>query len=1034
MNKTLSIFVAAAWLAGGVSAAYASDSGHASPAMLSADGHQEKTQVTGHVNDSDGEPLIGATVRVANSSTVAVTDIDGNFSITAPEGSTLEISYVGYKPFKTKVMKGKPVNVTLEADNTILDDVIVVGYSTTTPRLSSTAVTKIDNEKSIKVPFSDMTSTLQGRVPGVIVVQGSAEPGQNGASISIRGNGTPLFVIDGFVSTAAQFNRLNKADIESMTVLKDAASTAVYGMNAGNGVIVVTTKQGTAGKLSVNYQANFAWNSESYTPDRMNAYEYATAVNKLWSATGNGLYAFKNADELADIRTHLGDYTNWEHEILRKNAPQSEHTISMSGGNEKVNLFTSLNYLDQRSIFKADRTNMQRYNYRVTGTGNFENIGLKVRMGANGQLFDENYPIESAWTIFSRVKDRTPFERPYNDDGTISNQFDNPALILGSPGEIKLRTVYNQVTAALTWSLPWVKGLSVGFDGNYNHTSQDRKDWLEKATYYDAEGNANPQAPTDISISRSAYSQHRYDYNFRIDYNNKFGLNSIGATLVFNRQYYHGYDLSTGSNTFYTSAIQLVQKGDAASIWGSSGEAEEASEGYVGRLTYNYDEKYIAEFSGRYDGSDCFPKGDRYGFFPSFSLAWVPTREKFASALVDLGIFDFLKVRGSYGEVGINGPKVNGTHGSYAYLTTFNYNNNAYVFDGQLVNSLTPGATPSINMTWYRRKKTDIGVDFATLHSRLSGSIDYFYETTKGYLVSPAYDFVDPIGYSLPQIVSDAEDRQQGIDASLKYSDTFGRDFSFSAGFNCTWYQSYSFKTNETKEALGNPWTRTQGTYRDFLTTGYIGTKIYTDPEQILNNPRRETSKDLRPGDLWYQDLNGDGKIDGQDQRRYGNSSSPRFIYGFDFTLGWKGFSLYANFQGIGKAQRLMGSFPQAQEGERRLDFQYQLDTWAPDNLDARFPRSTNNSVNNGNNFAGSDWWAQDIHYFRLKSLSLSYNFKDYLLRRCNWIANATIFVSGVNLFAIGPSVKYSDPEATTFDSYNYPMMRTYSVGLQLGF
>lgn len=1033
MNNALNILMAAACITGGLSTSYATDSNNTGHESVAAVDNNEKIQIEGRVSDFKGEPIIGANVKVAGGDAV-VTDIDGYFKINAVPRSTIEITSIGFKSAKVKAKKGAPLSVVLEEDNKLLDEVIVVGYSTTTPRLSSTAVTKIDNEKSITVPFSDMASTLQGRVPGVVVVQGSAEPGQNGASVSIRGNGTPLYVIDGFVSTATQFNRLNKSDIESMTVLKDAASSAVYGMNAGNGVIVITTKQGKSGKLNVDYQSNFAWNQESYTPERMNAYEYATAVNKLWAATGNGLYAFRSPEELADIQANLGDYTNWEKELLRKSAPQSEHTISLSGGSEKVRLFSSLNYMDQQSVFKKDRTNMQRYNYRVNGTGNFDKIGLEVRMGANGQLFDESYPIESAYTIFSRLKDRTPFEYPYNEDGTVSNQFDNPALILESPGVIKLRTVYNQVTGGITWRLPWVKGLSVGFDGNYNHTSQDRKDWLEKATYYDAEGNANPQAPTDISISRTSYSQHRYDYNLRVDYNNKFGLHTIGATFVFNRQYYHGYNIGTGSNTFYTSAIQLVQNGDASSIWGTSGESEEAAEGYVGHLAYNFDEKYIVEFAGRYDGSDCFPKGDRYGFFPSFSLAWVPTRESFVKPLIDLGIVDFLKVRGSYGEVGINGPKVNGTHGAYAYLTTFNYNSNAYVFNGQLVNSLTPGATPSINMSWYKRRKSDVAIDFTTLHNRLSGSVDYFYETTKGYLVSPAYDFTDPIGYALPQIVSDAEDRKQGVDASLKYTDNFGNNIMFSAGLNFTWYQTYSFKTNETKEALSNPWTRQQGTFTDYLTTGYVGTQIYTDADQILNSAHRENSKDLRPGDLWYQDLNGDGKIDSQDQRRYGNSSSPRFVYGFDFTLGWKGFTLYANFQGIGKAQRYMGSVTMAQEGERRLDFRYQLDTWSPENPDARFPRATNNSVNYSNNFAGSDWWAQDTHYFRLKSMSLAYNFKEYVLRRCNWITNATLFVSGVNLFAVGPSVKYSDPEASSFDGYSYPMTRTYSVGFQLGF
>lgn len=992
---------------------------------------QNGVKVIGVVLDAQGEVVIGATVMQKGTSNGTITDMDGQFELTLPINSTLEVSYVGYATKTIKITKSEPkLKIELREDTELLDEVIVVGYGTTSTRKNTAALATVDNSKIKEVPFSDMGSSLQGRVPGVIVQQGSAEPGQNGASISIRGNGDPLFVIDGFVVTKSRFMQLNKTDIESMTVLKDAASTAVYGMNAGNGVVVVKTKQGKAGKLSVDYQANFAFNTPSYPAERMDAYEYSMAVNNLNQSLGQGMNSFKSPEELAEIKANVGSYTNWEKEMLRNFAPQSEHTVSMSGGNEKIKMFSSFNYLTQEGITKGNSLGYDRYNYRSNVSSYFDKIGLTVGMSVNGTLTDEDYPNASAYTIYSHIKDRNPFERPYNDDGTISNQFDNPALILDSPGEIVLRTIYNQLAINLQWDVPWVKGLSVGADGNYNIESQDRKDWLEKAPYYDEDGNVTYQDPSDISLTRSSYQNHRYDLNLRIDYKNTFaGKHNVLATFVHNRQYYHGNSLSAYANTFYTSAIQQIQKGDAASVTASNSESEQASMGFVGRLRYDYDNRYMIEFSGRYDGSDCFPKGNRFGFFPSISAGWAISDEKFFEPVKELGIFNYFKIRGSYGEIGINGAD----HDAYAYMSNYNYNSNAYVVDGELINSVTPGATPSINMTWYTRRKTDIGIDFTTLNNRLEASFDWFYESTKGYLSAPKYEYTEPIGYDLPQIVSDAEDRSEGLDGFIKYSDKFG-DVEFSAGTNFTWYRSIAAKTNEDKVTLSNPYTRKQGHIYDYLGTGYVGTRFYETPEDVLNNPKREKSKDLRPGDLWYEDVNGDGKIDGQDQRKYGKNSSPRFVYGFDLSASWKGLSVLANFQGTGARQIYMSNIAMAQEGERRLDFVYQLDTWAPDNTDATFPRPGNTSLNENNNYAGSDFWARDAHYFRLKSLTIAYDFKYAVLKKQAWIRNLTIFASGVNLFAVGPSVKYSDPEAGNFDGYAYPMMRTYSVGFQLGF
>ena len=987
-------------------------------------------KVTGTIIDETGEPVIGANVVQKGTTNGSITDIDGRFSLEIPEDAILEISYIGYLTQSIPVKNKSSLQITLREDTQKLDEVIVVGYGSTSVRKNTAALATVDNTKVLEVPFSDMGSSLQGRVPGVIVQQGSAEPGQNGASVSIRGNGDPLYVIDGFVSSSGRFMALNKSDIESMTVLKDAASTAVYGMNAGNGVVVVTTKQGKAGKLNVNYQANFAFNTPSYPAERLNAYEYATAINKLNQSLGNGLNSFRTQEEMAEIEANLGSYTNWENALLRNYTPQNEHTVSISGGNDRLKYFGSLNYLGQKGIYKSDKLNYDRYNYRTNVSSNFDEIGLTVGLNVNGTVKDELYPSASAYTLYSRLKDRTPFEKPYNEDGTVSNQFDNPALQLDGPGEIKYRTVYNQLAVNLEWAVPWVKGLKFGFDGNYNIESQDRADWYENATYYDADGNATFEDPSNISMTRSSYQHNRYDFNVRADYKNTFNeKHNVQVTLVHNRQYYHGTSLSAGSNTFYLSTIHQIQNGDAASITASNKESKQTSMGYVGRLRYDYDNRYMAEFSGRYDGSDCFPKGNRFGFFPSGSLGWAISEEEFFSPVKDLGIFDYFKVRGSYGEIGLNGAK----HDDYAYLTTFNYNSNAYVIGGSMVNSITPGATPSINMTWYTRDKTDVGIDFSTLGNKLEGSFDWFYERTKGYLVAPKYEYTDPIGYDLPLIVSKAEDRSEGLDGFVKYTDKVGQ-VNFSAGFNFTWYRSIKAITNEDKVTLSNPYTREQGYKQGYLGTGFVGTQFYMTPEDVLNNPKRINSKDLRPGDLWYADVNGDGQITGQDQRKYGNNASPRFVFGIDLSANWKGLNVLANIQGTGRRQTYMSAVAMGKEGERRLDFTYQLDTWSPTNTDATFPRPGNTSLNENNNYVDSDFWARNSNYVRLKSLTVSYDLKYAALRSLSWLQNLTVFASGVNLFAIGPSVKYADPEASNFDGYAYPMMRTYSLGFQLGF
>lgn len=1003
--------------------------------ILAPTQQEQLVSIAGVVVDGQGVPIMGVTiVSKTNNRQGTVTDQNGRFELEdVPLNSTLVLRHVSYNT--GEVVVGKAARnlefVMQERSDNQLEQVVAIGYGTTSLRKNTAAIASFETKSIENMPFSDMGSALQGRVPGVIVQQGSAEPGQNGASISIRGNGKPLYVIDGFISTEQQYFSLNKSDVKSLTILKDAASTAVYGMNAGNGVVLVTTKQGEEGILAVNYQANFAWNTPSYQPKRMNAYQYAKAINNLNAALGQGLYSFKSQEELEDIRNNLDAYTNWEKMLTKGSAPQREHTVSMNGGTEGLRFFGSLNALSQDGIYKTNNLKYNRYQYRTNVSSTFDKIGLVMDLGVNGFMRNEEYPPASAYTIYSRLRDRTPFEKPFTSSGQISNQFDNPALALFSPGYDKLKTTYTQLTGALNWQVPKVEGLSLGFNGNFNIESRDVVGWIETATYYDEDGNATKEDPGNISINRSSYRRENYDVNFRVDYKRSFAnAHNVEAIVVQNIRQYHSTDLAAGSRGFHTTAIKQIQKGDSQMITASNGEGKQAWMGYVGKLHYDYRNRYMFEFAGRYDGSDDFPEGNRWGFFPSFSGGWAISEEGFFAKIKEKNTLNFLKLRASYGEIGLNGAD----HWAYAYLPTYNYNTNGYVVDGKLVNTVTPGAVPSINMTWYTRKKTDIGVDFLMFGSKLEGSFDYFFETTKGYLgAADSYRYTEPLGYTLPRVVTEAEDRLEGLDGHLKYKTKIG-NVDLSTGFNFTYYKTFKFKTNEDSVTLANPRIREQGIYGGSLGTGYIGTQFYTNPHDILNNPKRENARDLMPGDLWFRDVNGDGKIDGQDQARYGHNASPTFVYGFDLSASYKGFAIMATIQGTGKRQTYFSNVSMGSEGERRLDFEFQNDNWNPNNPNASMPRPGNSGLNSNNNYASSDFWARDSHYVRLKSLSIAYDVKHFVLDKQSWLRNLTVFASGVNLFAFGPSVKYGDPEAGNFDGYAYPMMRTYSAGFQLGF
>ena len=478
--------------------------------------------------------------------------------------------------------------------------------------------------------------------------------------------------------------------------------------------------------------------------------------------------------------------------------------------------------------------------------------------------------------------------------------------------------------------------------------------------------------------------------------------------------------------------IDQIGAGPSDSMENGGSESEAGRAGLVARASYNYKKKYYVEGSMRYDGSDLFPEDRRWGTFFAGSLAWAISEESFFQPLKDRNILNFFKVRATYGETGLDSGV-----GSFSYLTSYGLNERGYVMDGKLVPTFSEGNLISTDITWYTRNTFDLGFDFNSLGERLSGSFDYFYMKTTGYLTSPSnVNYTDPLGLSLPKVKSDGEHRRAGYEFALSWKDHVG-DFNYEVGTNFTYFdQLVAVAWEEDLASQKNPYKRSvQQT--GYYTNGYTNLGYFQNSDQTLNLPRPDGSTNLVAGDIIYKDMNGDGFIDGNDQWRIGKNSFPRGNYGIYANFSWKGFSANILFQGATDRDLYLDDIVRGQTtGGYSIVYPYQLDYWMPDNRDAKYPRlAMNSSINGNNNYQTSDFWLVSGRYIRLKSLQIGYDFRKTLLKDIKWLYKCQLVLSGQNLFTISPATKYGfDPETGSTNNYDYPVQRVYAISLNLGF
>lgn len=1034
----------------------------ASEARTSEASMQQAQQVTGKVTDASGVGLPGVSIAVKGTSQGTITNGEGAYSLSVPDGnSTLVVSFLGFKTQEVPLNGRAVVNVSMAEDAEALQEVVVVGYSRQTKESITSAVSTVGAKDIEKVAAATVSATLAGKLPGVAFRMAEGRPG-SGAEIQIRNmGGNPLFVIDGIQQDQGQFNNLSPQDIESITVLKDAAAS-VYGSRAANGVVIVTTKRGKRGeKPTINVNAYYGGQSWTRFPETVNAYEW---MRGRAEAELNGLNPRTDVtpEELEKWRqgTEQGYRSfDWYDFIIKENAPQSQISVNTQGGSERINYYISLTRLDQSSVlgreFTFARTNIQsNLDANITDR-------LKVGVQINGRIETRDQPgipgVDDYWLPRFALFRNRPYERPYAND--------NPDYI-AHISQVDANWAYANKKTAGYWTEDWrvlqsnfsleyelpIKGLKAR--GMYSYYMADRlmnghEYTYDVYTYFPAtEDSPEEYRRTGGALNPWRERETRKVFNnvlqAQLSYNNTFAeKHTVGSTFVYERI----QNRNAGSwvhSVPTNNELPLLQFADMDTY--NDWDDEQARIGYVGQVNYSYADKYYLDMSARYDASWKFAPDKRWGFFPSASIGWRITNEEFFRSLVGGNFLSDLKLRASYGKLGDDDVGI----GAFDYLTGYNYGTSNMIVDGNLVRGsrIVRNGVPITNISWFTSTILDVGLDYSFLNGKISGALDYFKREREG-LRGRRWDILTPveIGYDLPDENINT-DMVIGGEGSVAYTSMIGQ-VNFSVGANLSYARH---KNGETyKPRWGNSWEyyRTSNENRWSGTTwGYEVIGQFESQDQISEYPvdiDGQGNRTLLPGDLIYKDVNGDGRIDGYDVRPIGHklSGTPWVNYGLNLNASWKGFDITADFSGgtmyaYNRAWEMRNPF---QNTGNLLKDIYD-DRWHredPFNLDSpwvpgHYPALRWNEGGHSNYNKTSTFWLQNMAYLRLRTLEVGYALPQTWLSKVK-IEKARLFINSYNLFSIDPLRSVGlDPEVRDDNGLQYPQHRIINVGTNLSF
>lgn len=1020
------------------------------PADIKQEGNQQKKiTISGTVSDSFG-PIAGANVIEKGTMNGIITDMDGKFTLEVSSDAIIQFSFIGYETLSKKVTPGT-MNVTLNEDTHKLDEVVVIGYATSTKRSLIASVSTVNASEMEALPVTNITQGLAGRAPGLIV-QGTGGGINKKSTVSIRGGSTPLVVIDGVIRDYDDFVALAPENIENMSVLKDASATAVYGSRASNGILQVTTKKGKEGKPRVDYSFNQSWSQPNVWPEKLNAHDFA--YNRNIAAMNDGTEVPYSEEDLRMFADGSDPYghpnTDWQDLTLKNFAPQQKHNVTLSGGTDINNYYASIGYINQQSLYKSDSHYMKRTNFQLSQTSKVKSIGLKTTAQLDGYLQNQSHPFTSTSDgyggVFSHIQNKSPLEIGLNKYGLTYNNTDNPIAETSNDAGYKdaKENVINGLLA-LEWDLPWVEGLKLRAKGNYRYYIKENKNWRKDAPQYAWESE-EPTYASKPQLEQISETGNAWTLQYFAEYNRTFKKHTINVLGGYEYTSSFGHKQALVRKN-YDFPIDQINPGPTSTMENSGSEWESGRAGWVGQAKYNYDNRYFAEASIRYDGSDNFPKDNRWGTFYSGSLGWSIADEAFMETLRETNVFNMLKLRASYGQVGLDnwGDENNVYHISrFAYLPSYGLNGQGYVINGNYVQTFYEGGLPSPALSWFTTNQFDLGLDFSSLNNRFYGSVDYFYYATKGFLYAPdalTVGYTDPLGTMLPKVSTDGEQRRAGFEFQLGWRDNIG-DFHYDVSLNLTKFDElWVSDPTESLENKKNPYKRTtqqKGFYKDDSNSNFLqNLGYYTNANDVYNSVQRVGSHDLTAGDIKYFDFNGDGVIDDADRIRLGKNSFPRANYGININLSYKGISFSTLFQGASRFDMYLGDALRMASAQLTTPmYDFQTDYWTPSNTDARYPRLVySQGINGNNNTAVSNFWLINGAYLRMKDIRIGYDFKKTVLKKLDWLHRLNVALSGQNIFTISEATKFGiDPENGSSNHYDYPNERVFAININVGF
>ena len=1042
---------------------------------------QQSKKVTGNVSDAEG-PIIGASVvEKGNAGNGTVTDLDGNFSLNVKPGATIVITYIGYQKQEIVVGNQSNFNVTMKTDDKTLEEVVVVGYGVQKKKLVTGSTIEVKGDDIQKMNTTQVLGALQSQTPGVNIQAASGQPG-DGFKISIRGAGTngntaPLYIIDG---VAGDINNLNPADIERIDVLKDAASCAIYGSAAANGVILVTTKQGKQGKIQVSYDANVGWANVYRMPKMLNAKQYMEVMDQVRFNSGESGYDWKSImgeDLYNSYMDGSNEGTNWVEAIRNKNAVTTSHSLNVTGGSDRSTFSMGAGYQYQDGVFgNVVKSDYRRFTFRI----NSEHVIYRndkgmdvVKIGENVYYqHKQNQGIQIGGQYSNELSNMlraNPAIPMYNADGSYTKAEDlknwvdnynsysvNPVYKMLNQQSGHNKSINQNLHATGYLEIQPIKNLVYRGQLNYNQNTWTWRTFLPifdanrtNADYFRTEDKATNQIGTSWGWSTTNTLSYKFDlqkkHNFDILVGTEYGESRPDFGFSLN---------ATSSNSVFgdmTHAYMTYMKNNnAAAVTGTPCD-DSRSMSYFGRVNYNFNEKYMLSAIMRADGNSKFAPGKRWGYFPSVSAGWVISNEKFMAKTVSW--LDFLKLRAGWGQNG-NAQTINNFQwqGAFAFDTS-----SYYTFNGnpdQYVSGAAPSRLPNEDLTWETSEQLNIGLDARFLSGRLGFTLDWYNKKTKDLLVAVP---VDPTTGFSTQMKNAGTVENKGIELSLSWNDKIGKDFQYNVGWNMAYNHNEvtEVKSNQTYNNGGNDLLAQNTGYMARFEEGHpIGyfwgyktegvmqneadVQAYLDKNCKGNAANSKQGTGIKPGDLKFVDVNGDGVVNDDDKTELGDPH-PDVTMGITLGASYKGFDL--SVTGFGAfGQQVARSFRKFTDGEYENFTTEVYDYWHGEGTSNKYPLLAH--MNAGPNWQTiSDIYIEDASYFRLQNLTVGYDFTK--IWKNSPFQQLRLYFAAQNLFTI-TGYKGMDPEngtaigsdswVTGVDVGNYPQPRTYMVGVNVKF